>query len=234
MKTTVFFLIIVAVLILEKIYCIIALKHQKISKQHEEEGNAEPIKRGKVKKIISWIYSLAGDFTFLLFKVVGYIPCHMIRNFLYRHVFYMKIGKNCVIHFGMESRSPWNISIGEGTIIGDHAILDARYGIKIGCNVNLSSGVWIWTLQHDLNSTNFSVAGEGKCVEIGDRAWISSRTTILPGCQVKEGCVIAAGAVLTKSTEKPYLIYGGVPAKRIGERNNNISYIFNGKHRFFL
>ena len=47
----------------------------------------------------------------------------------------MKIGENCVIHYGLELRSPWNIEIGTGTIIGDHAILDGRYGITIGENV---------------------------------------------------------------------------------------------------
>ena len=36
-------------------------------------------------------------------------------------------------------------------------------------------------------------------VIIKDRAWVSSRTVILPGVTVGEGAVIAAGAVVTKN-----------------------------------
>ena len=81
---------------------------------------------------------------------------------------------------------------------------------------------------------DFGVAGQGNAVEIADRAWISSRTTILPGMKVLEGDVLASGAILTKSFEKPFQIYGGVPAKHIGDRNKELTYVFDGKHRMFL
>ena len=40
---------------------------------------------------------------------------------------------------------------------------------------------------------------------------------------IGEGAVIAAGAVVTNDIE-PYTIVGGVPAKKIGERNKNLDY----------
>jgi len=42
--------------------------------------------------------------------------------------------------------------------------------------------------------------------------------TILPGVVIGDGSVIAAGSVVTKSLE-PYTIAGGVPAKKIKERD---------------
>lgn len=39
----------------------------------------------------------------------------------------------------------------------------------------------------------------------------------MPGVEIAKGCIIGAGAVVTKNT-KPYGIYGGVPAKRMKER----------------
>lgn len=177
---------------------------------------------------------IASDFTFLLCKVVGYIPLHCVRIIFYRYVFHMSLGNNVVIYFGLETRSPWNITVGNGTIIGDKAILDARYGIAIGENVNLSTGVWIWTQQHDVNSPFFSTEGKSGGVVIQNRAWLSSRTSVLPGCEVAEGCVLAAHAVLTKSITEPFSIYGGVPARKIGERNNELVYEFKGNHRWFL
>ncbi|NJK52359.1 MAG: hypothetical protein HC936_05170 [Leptolyngbyaceae cyanobacterium SU_3_3] len=80
---------------------------------------------------------------------------------------------------------------------------------------------WIWTAQHDLNDSGF--AGVSAPVVIEDYAWISSRATILPGVTIGRGAVVAAGAVVTKSVA-PFEIVGGVPAKKIGERNRDLDY----------
>ncbi len=160
---------------------------------------------------------------------LGRFPGHIIRRILLKHIYLMDIGKNVVIYGGFEIRYPWNISIEDGSIIGDEAKLDGRNGIKIGKNVNLSTGVWIWTEQHDLQDSEFKDNSEGGSVIIGDRAWVSSRTTILPGLELGEGCVIAAGAVVTKNVSD-YIIVAGIPAKEIGERTRDLTYCFDGKY----
>lgn len=198
---------------------------------NDGSSTVTPKKNNPLKSLIlRFIESLV----FLYAKSVGSIPSHALRNFLYKYVLRVRIGKNAVIYHGLEIRSPWNLVIGQGSIIGDYAVLDARYGITIEDNVNLSSGVWIWTLQHDANSSTFSTEGEEGSVLIKRHAWVSSRTTILPGCTVAEGAVLAAGAVLTRSIDEPFTIWGGLPARRIGQRNNDLIYEFNGTHRFFL
>lgn len=156
------------------------------------------------------------------------IPSHLLRNFIYKFLYHIKIGKNVIIYGGIEIRSPYNIEIGDGTIIGDDSKLDGRNGIIIGNNVNFSTGVWVWTEQHNPQSSDFSCINEGLPVIIGDRAWISCRVVILPGVTIGEGSVIAAGAVVTKDVE-PYSIYGGIPAKKIGDRNKNLTYNFDGE-----
>lgn len=158
----------------------------------------------------------------------GRIPSHFIRSILYKKVYHVQLGKKVVVHGGAEIRAPYNVEIGTGTIIGDNAILDGRNGIVIGKNVNLSTGVWIWTEQHDVQSPHFSCNNQGGRVTIGDRVWISGRAIILPGVTIGEGAVVAAGAVVTKDVE-PFSIYGGVPAKKIGERNKDLVYEFDGK-----
>lgn len=45
-----------------------------------------------------------------------------------------KIGKKVVIHFETEIRGYENLTIGQGCIIGDNAILDARNGLTLGQN----------------------------------------------------------------------------------------------------
>lgn len=162
---------------------------------------------------------LYGLYNFILY-LIGYIPSHNIRKILYR-IFKVKIGKKSYIYAGCEIRKPNNISIGEGTIIGHRNILDGRNGIKIGNYVNFSTEVWIWTMQHDHRDPLFTSVGGP--VEIDDYAWVSCRTIILPGVKIGKGAVVSAGSVVTRSVE-PYQIVGGIPAKVIGERTQDLRY----------
>lgn len=179
-----------------------------------------------VKRMI-WHY-VYGYVRYLSIRT-GMIPSMRIRLFIYRHILMAKIDRNAIVYYGAELRAAEGLIIGEGTIIGDCVRLDARYGIEIGKNVNLSTEVWIWTAQHDYNSPTFST--EGKCgkVIIGDRVWLGSRVVILPGVTVGEGAVVASGAIVTKDVE-PYTLVGGVLAKKIGERNRELTYEFDGAH----
>lgn len=67
-------------------------------------------------------------------------------------------------------------------------------------------------------------------VVIGNDVWIGSRVTILAGNTIGDGAVIAAGAVVVGDVE-PYSIYGGVPAKKIGQRfdDNYVSRLLTYK-----
>lgn len=180
-----------------------------------------------------YLYHLYGGWLRYKLYRLSKVPCHVYRNFMLRHIYLMNIATRAVVYGGFEIRAPWNISIGEGTIIGDESKLDGRNGLIIGKNVNFSSGVWIWTEQHDMNDPYFRTNNSGGAVQIEDRAWISCRTIILPGVRIGRGAVIAAGAVVTKDCE-PFCIYGGIPAKKIGERSKDLRYVFDGSHEAFF
>lgn len=187
----------------------------------------------KDKRINNCLTRYANGLLLYELGLIGRIPSRTIRTWLLKNIFCVSVGKNVTIYRWKEIRNPWNIQIGDGTIIGDDAILDGRHGIHIGKNCNFSTGVWIWTEQHDYNDPYFNCTNKGGGVVIGDRAWISSRTTILPNIRIGEGTVIAAGAVVTKDCDQ-YAIYGGVPAKRIKERTHNLEYEFSGKGLPFI
>ena len=133
----------------------------------------------------------------------------------------LTVGREAHIYGGMEIRDPGRITIGDGSVIGLNAILDGREGITIGRNVNLSSEVAIWTLQHDPQAANFGTKGGPVVVE--DRAWLSFRCTVLPGVTIGEGAVVAAGSIVTKDVA-PFTIVAGIPAEQIGERNRDLTY----------
>lgn len=54
---------------------------------------------------------------------------------------------------------------------------------------------------------------------IGNDVWIGEKSIILPGVEIGDGAIIAAGSVVTKNVE-PYSIVGGIPAKLIKYRFN--------------
>lgn len=214
-------------------YCVLKKKKDKVvlekikdsNKYRDEDYSSSSQYHSGIKY---WIKQLMAGWVRYTILRLGKFPCHCYRNIILKYIYQMNIGKKVIIYGGFEFRSPWNISIGDGTIIGNECKLDGRNGICIGKNVNLSTGVWIWTEQHDVNDAFFRSNTSGGTVVIGNRAWLSSRTIILPGIEIGEGSILAAGGVLTKNMEA-YGIYGGVPAKKIGERTHNLQYEFDGR-----
>lgn len=183
-----------------------------------------------VYNVLRTVVSVVRSAAFMLLQFLGKVPAQSLRHFLYKYCFNLKLGQNSVIYNSCHIRSPHQVSIGENSSIGDRCTLDGRSGLRIGNCVNLSTGAWIWTLQHDVNAPDFRATGAPVTIE--DYAWISSRVTILPGVTVGKGAVVTAGAVVTKSVE-PFAIVGGVPAKKIGERSQNLSYKLQSGRFFF-
>jgi acetyltransferase-like isoleucine patch superfamily enzyme len=168
----------------------------------------------------------------LTLRLLSYLPIHTVRILILKYLYKMKIGKNVRIYMGTEIRSPSKITIGSNTIVGHNCVLDGRGGLTIGSNVNLSSEVMIWTNQHDPDDKYFSIAS--KKVTVGDRAWLSCRSIILPGVSIGKGAVVAAGAVVTKAVE-PYSIVGGVPAQVLRMRKTDLEYTLNnGPQGWFI
>ena len=199
-------------------------------------------KRAKIKKLTGHkniiLYAFAGPYViwerlmrggwqrYMLFQV-GVIPSLHVRKWFYQCLG-AQIGKNVVIHFKTEVRAPENLIVGGGTIIGDNAILDARGGLEMGKNVNLSSNVSIYTLQHDHRDPDFNCTNFNAKVTIDDRVWLGSNVIVLPGVHIGEGAVCCAGCVVTKDVES-YAVVAGIPAKKVNERPRTLRYNFDGK-----
>ena len=166
------------------------------------------------KKILNRFYNYYLDAALLFLWVVGYIPSHLIRNFFYQ-LCGIEMGKGSTFHMGARFYQPRNISIGEGTIIGDHAFLDGRASLKIGSHVDIASKVMIYNSEHDLNSPTMKAKEEP--VVIGDYCFIGPRAIIMPGVTLGKGAVVAGGAVVTKSVPDGVIV-GGLPAQKIKDR----------------
>ena len=139
--------------------------------------------------------------------VAGKLPSHRMRIAALRK-WGASIGDGATFYHGFEVRNASGLRVGPRSSIGNDAILDARGGLTIGHDVNLSTAVQIWTGQHDWQSGSF--AYEKAPVTIGDPSSTSSNAR-------------AAGAVVSRDVE-PYTLVGGVPAKKLGDRPSPMTY----------
>lgn len=156
----------------------------------------------------------------LLLKLLANFPSLWVRHSVLR-MLGSTIGKGSVLYGGFEVRSPRKLTIGECSCIGHRATLDARGGLTIGSRVNMSSEVMIWTAQHDYRDSGFKAEFDAVVVE--DYAWLGPRCVVLPGVTIGRGAVVAAGAVVSKDVEA-YAVVGGVPAKPIATRPQEMDY----------
>ncbi len=135
------------------------------------------------------------------------------------------IGK--FIQLGVGCRIQSNVYIGNNVTIGDNCQINENVKLRyvtIGNQVLIAPGVTIIGVDHIIDNSDISIMNQGQVIEniiIGDNTWIATNAIILKGVHIGTGCVIAAGAVVTKDCQD-YGIYGGVPAKLIRSRLTNI------------
>lgn len=166
------------------------------------------------QKIINRIQTICLEFWLMILRFIGIVPLHFVRKFFYL-ISGLKMPLDSAIHIGANFFNPSNISIGHDTIIGDHCFLDGRAPLKIGNHVGIASQVLIYNDEHNINSPDYS--NSFGPVEIGDYVFIGPRAIILPNIKIGQGAVVAAGAVVTKNIPD-FEIWGGVPAKKINDR----------------
>lgn len=157
--------------------------------------------------------------------MINKIPFYCIRNLYYRKIMGIDLGKGSSIHLKtfIQGANPLKkrAIIGKNTSIGRNAYLDLRGGLEIGDSVSISPDVKLITAQHEINDSKFKYIT--KKIKINNFVWLGTSVIILPGVEIGEGAVVAAGSVVTKNIE-PYEVVGGNPAKKIKNRKAELNY----------
>lgn len=174
-------------------------------------------KNKKIKKLEKCVY-----YSIVLFgnTIVNKIPSRHIRKWFYQ-LLGAKIGKKTVICRRADILYPKGLSISNNVAIGWFVDLDARGGINIDHDTNISSHTIFITGSHDIDDPKFTASF--KPINIGHHCWIGTGAVVLQGVTIGNGAVIAAGAVVTKDVPANE-VWGGVPAKFIRKRNGKYDY----------
>lgn len=158
----------------------------------------------------------------ILTHLVARIPLAAPRMALYR-LFGMTLldPRTGCLMLNVDVVHAHRITIGRRSIVGPRCHLDARGGITLGDDVNVSGYTRFMTAKHEVQDPDFTASFAP--ITVGDRVWFGLGATVLGGVTIGEGAVVSAGAVVTKDVE-PYTIVGGVPARKIGERTRDLRY----------
>lgn len=158
---------------------------------------------------------------FIFNDIVTHIPIHIVRK-AYLRMFNSEIHPTAVVLMHTRILNFWNLKLGAHSIINQHVLLDCRkHSIIIKEHVDIGPYTKIWTLSHDPHHDLHAVIGGDVIIE--HHSWIASSVIILPKVCIEAGAVVAAGSVVTKSVASKTIV-GGIPAVKIGDRKNALTY----------
>ena len=103
-----------------------------------------------------------------------------------------------------------------GEAIGSY--IDGRNGIFLEENVWIGPNVSI--ISQDHNENDYTKYVDSKPIIIRKNSLLLANCVILPGVELGEHTIVAAGAVVTKSFLEGNITIGGVPAKIIKKLDN--------------
>lgn len=122
---------------------------------------------------------------------------------------------------GLELLSPFTCDYGKNVHLGKNVFININNyfmdgsTITIGDNVFIGPSCGFYTATHPLD---YKARNEGLekalPIVVGDNCWFGANVSVMPGVTIGEGCVIGAGAVVTRDMPANSVI-GGVPAQVI-------------------
>lgn len=136
------------------------------------------------------------------------------RNLLLR-LFGAHIGKHVHIYNSAQVYFPWNLEVGDWSVIGEHALIYNLGPVRVGSLVTISQRAHLCAGTHD--HTDPSLPLQKPPIVIGDQVWICADAFIGPGVTIGDGALVAARAVAVKDVE-PWQIVAGNPARVIKKR----------------
>jgi acetyltransferase-like isoleucine patch superfamily enzyme len=129
----------------------------------------------------------------------------------------INIREDCKIHNS-------HLSVGSNSTIGRGCFFEGSGQIKIGDFTQVGPDCTFITSNHEiwLDSGQLQRSrGVSEDIVVGSRVWLGTRVTVLPGSEIPNDTVVAAGAVVRGSLKSGH-VYGGIPARPIRELSSEV------------
>lgn len=137
------------------------------------------------------------------------------RAFVLR-MFGAKIGKNSHVYASVKIWAPWNLEIGDYSVMGPKVDCYNQGKIRIGDQTVISQKTYLCASSHDYRIFNFPLVL--KPISIQDQVWIAADAFIGPGSVVEQGAVVAARSAVFGRVDA-WTVVRGNPATYVKDRN---------------
>lgn len=136
-------------------------------------------------------------------------PFHGWRRF-WLSLFGAKLGRGVRVYASARIWAPWNLEMGDFSVLGDFVDCYNVARVEIGANSIVSQYSFLCTATHDPDQTRFPLIT--KPIKIGAGAWVAADVFVGPGVTIGDGAVVGARSSVFKDVE-PWTIVAGSPAR---------------------
>jgi len=155
--------------------------------------------------------------------IVFILPRHKLFNIVksnFLRLLSAKIGKNITYYPGIKISPGTHLTLGNHVDLAWGVLITTAGGVEIGDRTLIGYNTMIFSANHVIPpgiDKIFYAGHEKKKVTIANDVWIGAGCIILPGVNIGEGAIVAAGSIVTKNVE-PFSMVAGVPARLIKNR----------------
>jgi acetyltransferase-like isoleucine patch superfamily enzyme len=143
-----------------------------------------------------------------------------LRGVLTR-IFLKKCGRNFQYGARVRFLAPWGIEIGDNVYIAGGSWVSGSGSLILEDEVIIGPYCIVATGNHTFKDDSVRFGGFKRYpVTIKRGTWLASHVVVTPGVVIGKGNLVAANAVVTKSTEDNVVV-GGVPARFLRTRTND-------------
>ena len=118
---------------------------------------------------------------------------------------------------------PEGVRIGRNVSINENVFLDGFGGLEIGDDCRIAHGCSFISEDHVFDDPDTPIRLQGKragAIVLGRDVWLGCGVRVLRGVRIGDGCVVGAGAVVTRDLP-PLSLAVGVPARVVGRRGDH-------------
>ena len=168
---------------------------------------ARKYRTGEILRRVLW---MAGAVAFRLVPR----PFFGVRNAILR-LFGARVGRDVRLYGSVVVYMPWNLTIGDWSAVGEHAIIYNLGPVTIGRAATVSQRAHLCAGTHDYTAPDMPLLKPP--ITIGDQVWVCADAFVGPGVHVGEGAVVGARAVAMRDVA-PWTVVAGNPARPVKRR----------------
>ncbi|ESW59823.1 MAG: acetyltransferase [Rhodobacter sp. CACIA14H1] len=127
-----------------------------------------------------------------------------------------RVGREVHVYPTAHIMMPWNLTLGNGCAVGDHAIIYALGPIRLGDRTTVSQYAHLCAGSHDWRDQAMPLTKPA--ITIGADVWVCADVFVGPGVTIGNAAILGARAVVVKDVASRSIVAGN-PARPVGRRD---------------